>query len=116
MRERAGESDWKKYSSMTERLRERYLEEKNRKFAGELTAPGKNATGRFWDTLEEMEKEAKTLRRCLDPHSRSSMSENMLQMLLSGMLKEEELEEFSPELRKELKSLLEIFRERWKED
>ncbi len=110
MREQAGESDWKKYSSMTKALRERYLEEKNRKFAGALTGDGKTATDRFWDTLEEMKKEAKVLRRCLDPHSRSHMSENMLQMLLSGMLKEEELEEFSPELRESLKSLLKIFR------
>jgi hypothetical protein len=55
---------------MVPMLRERYLAECNAKIAALLIDPEKNETERFWKAMEEMEKEADTLRRCLDGHSR----------------------------------------------
>ncbi len=99
------ESDWKKFSAMVPRLRERYLAERNAKFAASLTEPGKNDTERFWDALEEMKATAKALQRCLDGHSRSRMWDFLFSMVADGMLKREDLTVFSDELRGQLGEL-----------
>jgi hypothetical protein len=96
------ESDWRKFRDMIPMLRERYLTEKNARIAHILTAPNKTETERFWDTFRVMEKEAKTLQRCLDGHSRSKLWLFMVSMLQAGMLKKEDLAQFSEELQKEL--------------
>jgi len=105
MSDRPRESDWKRYSAMIPELRERYLEEKNRKFADGLKEPGKTETERFWETLEAMDDEARILRACLDDLRRSRLTDSMALMLYHGMLREEDLEEFNPELRETVKSL-----------
>lgn len=87
-------------------LRERYLKEKNHELAVMLTAPDKTPTEQFWDTFERMKKEQKILVDCLDRHSRSNMFFAMTLMLNYGMLKEEDLEGFSEELRRDLSSNL----------
>ena len=92
------ESDWKKFSAMTAKLRERYLAEHNARIARMLTDPKKNETERFWDAMDAMQKESKTLRRCLDDVSRSKMPLLLLSMRSAGMLKKEDLADFSPEL------------------
>ncbi len=115
MSDRPRESDWKRYSSMIPELRERYLEEKNRKFADGLNESGKTETERFWETLEAMDEEARILRSCLDDHRRSRMIDNMALMLYHGMLREEDLEEFSPELREAVKSLRGLYQRRYRE-
>jgi hypothetical protein len=96
------ESDWRKFRDMILMLRERYLAEQNARIARMLTDPKKNETERFWDAMETMEKEAKTLRRCLDGHSRSKMWLFMVSMIRVGMLKKEDLAPFSPELQEQL--------------
>ena len=96
------ESDWKKFSAMIPMLRERYLAEQNARISTILAAPNKNETERFWDALEAMQKEAKTLRWCLDDNSRSKMVLHMLTMRSVGMLKKEDLADFSEELRNQL--------------
>lgn len=96
------ESDWKKFSAMVPALRERYLAQCNAKAAAMLTKPHKTETERFWDAMEEMEKEVKVLRSCLDGHSRSKMWLNLLTMARAGMLRKEDLAGFSPELRQEI--------------
>jgi len=75
------ESDWKKFRDMVPTLRERYLADRNTRLAAVLVDPAKNQTQRFWDAMEEMEKEAKVLRQCLDGHSRSKMWLYMLTMI-----------------------------------
>ena len=92
------ESDWKKFRAMTVTLRERYLAEQNARIARMLSDPKKNETERFWDAMDAMQKEAKTLRRCLDDLSRSQMPLRMLSMRSAGMLKKEDVADFSPEL------------------
>lgn len=92
------ESDWKKFSAMIPMLRERYLAEQNARIARVLADPKKNETQRFWDALEAIQKESKTLRMCLDDHSRSKMSIALLSMRGAGMLTKEDLADFSPEL------------------
>ena len=67
------ESDWKKFRVLVPVLRERYLADHNARIARILTDPTKTETERFWDAMDEMEKVAKTLRECLDGHSRSKM-------------------------------------------
>jgi hypothetical protein len=92
------ESDWKKFSAMIPMLRERYLAEQNARVMRLLGDPKKNETERFWDAMDVMQKESKTLRRCLDDHSRSKMALAMLNMRVAGMLKKEDLAGFSLEL------------------
>ncbi len=67
------EADWRQFRDMVPKLRERYLAERNAKIAALLIDPEMNETERFWNAMEEMEKEANALRRCLDGHSRSKM-------------------------------------------
>lgn len=109
MSDRPRESDWKLYSSMIPELRERYLEEKNRKFASSLNEPGKTETERFWETLEAMDEEAGVLRACLDDHRRSEMINSMSLMFFHGMISVEDLEQFSSELRETVQSIQKIF-------
>ena len=96
------ESDWKKFSAMVPMLRERYLAERNARIARKLTDPNKTETERFWDAFEDIEKEAKTVRRCLDDHSRSKMWLSMITMKAAGMLKKEDLAGFSEQLQKDV--------------
>ena len=96
------ESDWKHFRDITPKLRERYLAEKNARIVAMLSNPKKTETERFWDVLEVMEKEAKTLQRCLDGHSRSKMWLFMTSMIEAGMLKKEDMAVFSEELRNEI--------------
>ena len=96
------ESDWKKFSAMIPKLRERYLAERNPRIAHLLADPKKNETERFWDAAEEIRKEAKILRECLDDHSRSRMWLAMITMRAAGMLKKEDLAGFSEELQKQV--------------
>lgn len=96
------ESDWKRFRDKAEELRERYLAETNPRLVAMLIDPVKTPTERFWDTFEEMKKEKRILEDCLDGHSRSKMFGFMCSMLRCGMLKEEDLNEFSEELREQL--------------
>ena len=92
------ESDWKKFSAMTAKLRERYLAEQNARIAHMLADPKKTETERFWDAMDAMQKESKTLRMCLDDLSRSQMTLRLMSMRAAGMLKKEDLADFSPDL------------------
>ncbi len=96
------ESDWRKFRDMVPQLRERYLAERNAQLSRMLTDPNKTETDRFWATREEMEKEARVLRHCLDGYSRSSMWLYMLSMIRAGMLTKEDMAHFSPELQQKL--------------
>lgn len=96
------EADWKKFRAMVPDLRERYVTACNARLAALLTHPQKTETERFWDTLEEMKREAKILETCLDGHSRSSTYRYLNLMINYGMLKREDAAVFSPELQQYL--------------
>ena len=96
------EADWKKFRGMVPRLRERYLADCNARISAMLADPKKNETERFWDAMEEMEKEARVLQQCLDDQSRSKMWLFVLTMIRAGMLKREDMAEFSEELQKKV--------------
>ena len=96
------ESDWRKFRDMVPKVRERYLLERNVRIARMLTNPEKSETERFWDAMEEMEREATVLQQCLDGHSRSKMWLYILTMIRAGMLRKEDIEVFSEELQKEI--------------
>ena len=46
-----------------------------------------------------MEREAKVLRRCLDGHSRSKMWLYVMTMIRAGMMREEDIDGFSDDLK-----------------
>lgn len=102
------ESDWKHFRKIVPALRERYLEEKNKELAAILSANSKTPTEQFWDTLDAMKKTAKILVACLDGHSRSQQYTSMSLMCRYGMLKQEDLEAFSPELKSDLERLIKV--------
>lgn len=104
--ERPKESDWKKYKHILEKVRERYLQEKNQVFIKMLTQSPKTPTDQFWNTLEAMKEEAKILDQCLGNISRSNMLIQMVSMLKYGMLQEKDLADFSDTLKNNLKPFL----------
>jgi hypothetical protein len=106
MNDKPKESDWKLYRKLVPELRERYLTAKNREFACMLTGESKTPTECFWDTLDEMRKEEKILVECLDRQSRSRMFMSMTLMCRCGILKREDLHDFSDELQGELERCL----------
>ena len=87
---------------MVPRLRERYLAHRNARIATLLTDPEKTETERFWDAMEEVEREARVLRECLDGHSRSKMWLYILAMIRAGMLNKEDINVFSEDLQKQV--------------
>lgn len=96
------ESDWRAFRDMVTMLRERYLTERNARIVAVLTCSGKTETERFWDAMEQMEREARVLRDCLDGHSRSMMSFYMLLMIRAGMLRREDMGVFSESLQQQV--------------
>jgi hypothetical protein len=96
------ESDWKKFRDLVPMLRERYLCARNSQIARKLTESNKTETERFWDAQKLMDKEARILRACLDGHSRSKMWLYMVTMRDAGMLKREDLADFSAQLQKDV--------------
>lgn len=91
------EQDWNTFQNMIPRLRERYLEERNKIFSEILNGPDRSPTEQFWDTLEAMNKQKKILEDCLDGHTKSNMDISIMLMLNFGIMKDEDLEVFSDE-------------------
>jgi hypothetical protein len=96
------ESDWKTFRDMVPQLRERYLANRNARISALLTDAESTETQRFWDAMEEMEREARVLRECLDGHSRSKMLLYILAMIRAGMLGKDDIEAFSEDLQKQV--------------
>lgn len=96
------EADWKRFQAMVISLRERYLAEQNTRLTRILNDPQKTETERFWTAHELVESEAKTLRRCLDGHSRSSMVHFLITMRGAGMIQLQDMDGFSESLRTSL--------------
>jgi hypothetical protein len=97
------ESDWKSFRRLAPELRERYLKKVNGELIAILQSEGTTPTESFWEAEERIEKESRILRECLDGHSRSKMEMFMVMMCLHGMMGEEDLSEFSDELRDDIK-------------
>ncbi len=93
------ESDWKKFRSMVPELRERYLRTKNEELAAILNDESLSPTERFWEIEERSRETAKVLRSCLDGHSSSRMALFMMEMSNHGMMAEEDIADFSEEIR-----------------
>ncbi|MEO6568923.1 MAG: hypothetical protein ABIO94_09190 [Opitutaceae bacterium] len=95
-------ADRNKFSALVPKLRDRYLAKHNVRIAGVLADPKKTESERFWDALQEMEKQAKVLQLCLDGHSRSKLWLFMISMLRYDMRSRDAFALFSDELRSEL--------------
>lgn len=96
------ESDWKIFRKRVPEWRERYLEEQNHRIAAMLVDGKKTPTERFWDTEKAMKAVARILVDCLDGHSRSKMEMYLCLMVRHKMIGEEDLAEFSEELRERI--------------
>ncbi len=96
------ESDWKKFRARVPVWRERYIAEQNAKIRQLLEDPAKTETERFWETQNITEKEARILESCLDGHSRSKMWFHLMLMRKNGILKGDDLADFSPDLQKQV--------------
>ena len=108
MNDNPKESDWKRYSSMVDEMRDRYLEKKNEALVAELKNPAKTPTERFWKTYEKIKREERMLEECLGYHARSKMFMQMAMMIRYGMLKKEDLEGFSDELKERFEQFFEM--------
>ncbi len=103
------ESDWKIFRKRVPEWRERYLQTKNKEIIGILSDKNKTPTEQFWDTKKKMDEEARILVDCLDGHSRSKMDWYLLLMYRYGLINNDDLKEFSKELRENLSKESEIF-------
>ena len=97
------ESDWKTFRKMVPELRERYLAEKNKEIVAIFMAEGRTPTQRFWDARERIESERRILEACLDRHTRSKMRWYVHLMYGHGMLSDVDLENFTEDLRDDIK-------------
>lgn len=93
------ESDWRKFNARLAVWRERHLAGRNRRIAAVLTEAGKTETERFWAAEKLIAKEARALQRSLDDIRRSRMIDRLLEMRLAGMIRRDDLADFSPKLR-----------------
>lgn len=96
------ESDWKTFRKRVPEWRERYLKTKNQQIVAILTDRDKTPTEQFWDTKKKMDEEARTLVDCLDGHSRSKMLYYHFLMYGRGLIRKEDLQEFSAGLRERI--------------
>ncbi|GAB5535455.1 MAG: hypothetical protein Rubg2KO_17040 [Rubricoccaceae bacterium] len=106
---RLSKSDWKRFLAHLVEWRERYLQRRTAELAKTLADGDGTATERFWATKEAVDTEAKYLRDCLDGHTPSNADLALLQMLRGGMIDFEDLEEFSDDLKENLRSWMEPF-------
>ena len=98
------ESDWKTFRKLIPTCRERYLTAANQRLSDILLADeSTTATENFWKAHEEIEREAKILRDCLDHLSRSRLWLNVTIMYRHQMLSDEELAMFSDEFSERIK-------------
>jgi len=91
--------DWKLFQESLSEYRESYLAERNKTFIAILNDEKRTPTEQFWDTYNAMKKQEKILRDCLDGFSKSDMTIRILLMLRYGLMKEEDLDAYSDELR-----------------
>ena len=93
------ESDWKKFRMIVPELRERYLRERNSEIDAILRDESSTPTNKFWTASKRIEEIEKILRSCLDDHSRSTMMNYLMIMCRHQMLMEEDLDDFSEDVR-----------------
>ena len=96
------ESDWIIFRRQVPEWRERYLRMKNREIAATLADESRSPTEQFWEAKKKMEQEARVLTDCLDGHSRSDMDFYLVLMHRRGLIKDEDMEEFSATLQAEV--------------
>ena len=106
MESKPKESDWKVFRRRVPEWRERYLSLKNQEIIAILTEKDKTPTEQFWDAKEKMKEEARILVDCLDGHSRSKMDWYLFLMYRHGLIQNADLEEFSEELREQIRASL----------
>ncbi len=102
------ESDWKKFRDSLDKWRELYLKRKNDEIRAILENKNLNETEKFWEIVNYQKNESKRLRDCLDGYSRSNMSLQMALMKKYKMIRKEDIEEFSEELKEYLKNIEQI--------
>lgn len=95
--------DWKRFRNSLEKWRESYIKRKNTEIRAILEKNNISETEKFWNIVEFQKKESKKLRDCLDGCSRSNMSLRMALMQKYEMIYDEDIEEFSDEIKELMK-------------
>ena len=96
------ESDWKRFRDSLDKWRERYLKKKNAEMRDIIEDKGLSETEKFWNIVKFQKAESKILRDCLDGFSRSNMGLHMALMKNAGMIRQEDIAEFSKDLQEYL--------------
>jgi hypothetical protein len=102
------ESDWKIFRKRVPEWRERYLQKKNKVIVDILTDQNMTPTEQFWAAKRKMDKETRILVNCLDGHSRSKMEWFLLLMYQHSLVNNDDLKEFSEELREKMAKVSEL--------
>ena len=102
------ESDWKKFRTIVPNLRERYLRERNSELCAILRDESLTPTNQFWTASERIDEIGKILKSSLDGHSRSTMIHYMIVMYGHQILREEDLADFSEEVRGRIAGIREL--------
>lgn len=97
-------SDWRVFRRRVPEWRERYLRLRNEELVGLLRDEALTPTERFWRAKDQMDEEARVLRACLDGHSKRKMMWYVSLMYDHGMLGDDDLDEFSEELREAVRA------------
>jgi hypothetical protein len=104
--EHLAEADWKHFRKIAPDCRERYLRRVNVRLLAILsTAETESDTDRFWSIQEEIEKEVKVLRNCLDDHRRSNAVRMAALMFFHKMLDDSDLKGFTDEFSARVRSV-----------
>lgn len=98
------ESDWERFKMMIPTFRERYDAYHRRKITELLHAPDRTKAERWWDAHAFIEQDARTLCLCLDAPPGLKLWTFLLSMRVLGALTDDDLEGFSPELQRFLRS------------
>jgi hypothetical protein len=96
------ESDWKTYNKLVPLVRDRFLLGKNAELIAILSQESKTPTETFWEAKSLMDEQAEILSQCLGHHSRSHMWLSVLLLRRYGLIRDQDLEQFSESFRQEV--------------
>ncbi|MDD7282215.1 multidrug transporter [Floccifex sp.] len=102
------ESDWKKFRKKIANWQERYMERLTEEYV-QILQSDKPASAKFWELEKRIKKDKKSPGVLIEMR-RSTAIENIVILVLDGVITLDELNDFSDDLQETVKSLLEIYK------
>ncbi len=96
------EKDWKLFRKMLPDWQERYMERLNQSYA-ELLNSDMQASKKFWTLERKIRQDKRCSGVIVSEMSRSRFLDIMFQLMNDGVIREQDLQDFSEELRDSLK-------------